>query len=154
MKKLALLLAFVLPFLLVAQNDEPTTKTPNMMEQMQKMQHEMFKNFGMMGDSTEGGMMRMDTTMSKSFGMLFDGEKWQSMMPNDTAMSSMMRQLEERMSKMKDGFDMSDMFKGFSDMFGGGFDMQTSPMPRVKPKEKERKGEEDKKPKSYSTEKI
>jgi hypothetical protein len=154
MKKIVITLIVMLPLFLAAQNMDDAPKSLNLMEQMQKMQREMFKNFGMMGDSTEGGMMRMDTSMSKSFGMLFDGEKWQSMMPNDSTMTNMMRQLEERMSKMKDGFDMSDMFKGFGDMFGGGLDMPSTPMPRVKPKEKERKGEEDKKEKSYSTEKI
>ncbi len=154
MKKILVVLIALLPLFLTAQNTDDAPKPLNLIEHMQKMQREMFKNFGMMGDSTEGGMMRMDTSMSKPFGMLFDGEKWQSMMPNDTLMSNMMRNLEERMSKMKDGFDMSDMLKGFGDMFGNGFDMPSTPMPRVKPKEKERKGEEEKKEKSYSTEKI
>jgi hypothetical protein len=45
---------------------------------------------------------------------------------------------------------MSEMFKGFGNMFGG----DASPMPRVQPKDKKRLGEEDTKDKKYKTEKL
>lgn len=156
MKKIAFILvvAAILPVFVHAQNTDETPKQMDIFEHMRKMQREMFKNFGGMSDSTGDNMMRMDSTFSRSFGMLFDGNEWKSLNPNDTTMNDMFRQMEERMSKLGEGFNFSEMFKGFGDMFGEGFDMQTTPMPRVKPKEKERRGEGEKKEKTYSTEKI
>jgi hypothetical protein len=127
-------------------------------EQMQKMQREMLKMFGGSDSDSSGTSlfqfgspnMKMDTSFSKSFGGIFDGKEWKSMMPGDSTMGDMMRQLQDKMPDFGKNFDMSEMLKGFGNMFGNG----TDNMPRVEPKQKQRPNEGDKKDKKYKTESL
>jgi hypothetical protein len=127
-------------------------------EQLQKMQREMLKMFGG-GDSDSSGIslfkfgspnMQMDSSFSKSFGGIFDGKEWKSMMPGDSTMGDMMRQFQDKMPDFGKNFDMSEMLKGFGNMFGNSPDN----MPRVEPKQKQRSEEGDKKNKKYKTESL
>lgn len=127
-------------------------------EQMQKMQRDMFKMFGG-GNSDSSGVFsfkfgspnrQMDTTFSKSFGGIFDGQQWKSIMPGDSTMGDMMRQLQDNMPDFGKNFDMSEMFKSFGKMFGNDMDN----IPQIEPKQKQRLGEGDKKEKKYKTESL
>jgi hypothetical protein len=126
-------------------------------EQMKKLQREMMKMFGEDSDSTGGFSfkfgspnMRMDTSFSKSFGGIFDGTEWKSIMPNDSTMRDMTKQFEGKMPDFGKNFDLSEMFKGFEQMFGGG---GTDNMPRITPKQKNSE-EGEKKKKKYKTEDL
>lgn len=78
------------------------------------------------------------------------------MTPNSDGgqMGDVFKQMQEQMKKlmpdMNQNFNMSEMFKGFGNMFGG----DAAPMPRVQPKDKKRLGEEETKDKKYKTEKL
>jgi hypothetical protein len=147
---------------IIEEEEIPLNKKQNfngLQEQMQKMQREMLKMFGGGNDSDSTGVFnfnfgspngKMDTTFSKSFGGIFNGKEWNSIMPNDSTMSDMMRQFQGKMPDLGKGFDMSEMFKGFENLFGGGMDN----MPRIEPKPKQRLGEGDKKEKKYKTESL
>ena len=168
MKKILLILSsfFVFNAYIMAQ-DSSTSQSkdfPNGMESLKEMQQQMMQLFGRRGsDSTQSfafqldtNFMKIDTSFSKSFGFSFDGENWKSMTPNSDGgqMGDMFKQMQEQMKKlmpdMNQNFDMSEMFKGFGNMFGG----DASPMPRVQPKDKKRLGEEEMKNKKYKTEKL
>ncbi len=168
MKKIILIVLTVLTvqFVGFAQKTETEEDVPqkkehpsgDIFEQMQKMQREMLKMFGG-GESDSSGVfgfkfgspnMQMDTTFSKSFGGMFDGQEWKSIMPGDSTMGDMMRQLQDKMPDFGKSFDMSEMFKGFEKLFEGGMDN----MPRIEPKQKQRLGEGDKKEKKYKTETL
>ena len=169
MKKILLILSsfFVFNAYIMAQDSStPQSKDfPNGMESLKEMQQQMMQLFGRRGsDSTQSfafqldtNFMKIDTSFSKSFGFSFDGENWKSMTPNSDGgqMGDMFKQMQEQMKKlmpdMNQNFDMSEMFKGFGNMFGG----DATPMPRVQPKEKKRLGEEEMtKDKKYKTEKL
>ena len=169
MKKILLILSsfFIFNAYIMAQDSStPQSKdTPSGMESLKEMQQQMMQLFGRRGsDSTQSfafqldtNFMKIDTSFSKSFGFSFDGENWKSMTPNTEGgqMGDMFKQMQEQMKKlmpdMNQNFDMSEMFKGFGNMFGG----DASPMPRVQPKEKKRLGEEEMtKDKKYKTEKL
>ena len=168
MKKILLILSsfFVFNAYIMAQDSStPQSKDfPNGMESLKEMQQQMMQLFGRRGsDSTQSfafqldtNFMKIDTSFSKSFGFSFDGENWKSMTPNSDGgqMGDMFKQMQEQMKKlmpdMNQNFDMSEMFKGFGNMFGG----DATPMPRVQPKDKKRLGEEETKDKKYKTEKL
>ena len=169
MKKILLILSsfFVFNAYIMAQDSStPQSKDfPNGMESLKEMQQQMMQLFGRRGsDSTQSlafqldtNFMKIDTSFSKSFGFSFDGENWKSMTPNSDGgqMGDMFKQMQEQMKKlmpdMNQNFDMSEMFKGFGNMFGG----DAMPMPRVQPKDKKRLGEEEMtKDKKYKTEKL
>jgi hypothetical protein len=163
MKKLTLVITvFCLSQLsLLAQN---TQSPQNMMEQMQKQMQKMMGGLGSMGgDSTMNFDFKMDTSMNKTFGMLFDGKQWQSLTESgDSTHTDFFQQFLNRFKGMgpegtnpddsNQGFNMSDMLKGFEQMMPG---LQSQDgMPRIAPENKKRKGEADTKEKKYSTEKI
>ena len=168
MKKIVLILScfFVFNAYIMAQDSStPQSKGfPSGMESLKEMQQQMMQLFGRRGsDSTQSfafqldtNFMKIDTSFSKSFGFSFDGENWKPLTPNSEGgqMGDMFKQMQEQMKKlmpdMNQNFDMSEMFKGFGNMFGG----DASPMPRVQPKEKKRLGEEETKDKKYKTEKL
>ncbi len=176
MRKIVLIIAtFVLINTLSSAQDtksSPSKEHPDMMEGLKDMQERMKQFFGKGLDSTQDfsfqmdpNFMKMDTSMSKSFGFLFDGENWKSLTPGSDSLSNgfggdkmgdIFKQMQEQMKKlmpdMKEGFDMSDMLKGFGNFFGD--DSLNSPMPRVQPKDKKRLGEEESKDKKYKTEKL
>ncbi len=169
MKKILLILSsfFIFNACTMAQDSStPQSKDfPSGMESLKEMQQQMMQLFGRRGsDSTQSfafqldtNFMKIDTSFSKSFGFSFDGENWKSMTPNTEGgqMGDMFKQMQEQMKKMmpdmNQSFDLSEMFKGFGNMFGGG---DASPMPRVQPKDKKRLGEEETKDKKYKTEKL
>lgn len=170
MKKIVLILSSVFIFSTsVSAQDSSTPQSkdlPSGMESLKEMQQQMMQLFGRRSsDSTQNfafqldtNIMKIDTSFSKSFGFSFDGENWKPMTPNSEGgqMGDMFKQMQEQMKKlmpdMNQGFDMSEMFKGFGNMFGGG---DASPIPRVQPKEKKRLGEEEMtKDKKYKTEKL
>ena len=169
MKKIVLILSgiFIFNAYIMAQDSStPQSKDfPSGMESLKEMQQQMMQLFGRRGsDSTQSfafqldtNFMKIDTSFSKSFGFSFDGENWKSMTPNSDGgqMGDMFKQMQEQMKKlmpdMNQNFDMSEMFKGFGNMFGG----DATPMPRVQPKDKKRLGEEEMtKDKKYKTEKL
>ena len=169
MKKIVLILssAFIFNAAVSAQDSStPQSKDfPSGMESLKEMQQQMMQLFGRRGsDSTQSfafqldtNFMKIDTSFSKSFGFSFDGENWKPLTPNTEGgqMGGMFKQMQEQMKKlmpdMNQNFDMSEMFKGFGNMFGG----DASPMPRVQPKDKKRLGEEEMtKDKKYKTEKL
>ena len=169
MKKIVLIISsfFIFNAFVSAQDSgTPQSKDfPNGMESLKEMQQQMMQLFGRRGsDSTQSfafqldtNFMKIDTSFSKSFGFSFDGENWKSMTPNSDGgqMGDMFKQMQEQMKKlmpdMNQNFDMSEMFKGFGNMFGG----DATPMPRVQPKDKKRLGEEEMtKDKKYKTEKL
>ena len=168
MKKIVLMLScfFIFNAYIMAQDSStPQSKDfPSGMESLKEMQQQMMQLFGRRGsDSTQSfafqldtNFMKIDTSFSKSFGFSFDGENWKSMTPNSDGgqMGDMFKQMQEQMKKlmpdMNQNFDMSEIFKGFGNMFGG----DATPMPRVQPKDKKRLGEEETKDKKYKTEKL
>ena len=169
MKKILLILSSFFDFnAYIMAQDSSTSQSkdfPNGMESLKEMQQQMMQLFGRRGsDSTQSfafqldtNFMKIDTSFSKSFGFSFDGENWKSMTPNSDGgqMGDMFKQMQEQMKKlmpdMNQNFDMSEMFKGFGNMFGG----DATPMPRVQPKDKKRLGEEEMtKDKKYKTEKL
>ena len=169
MKKIVLILSIIFIFnayTMAQDSSTPQSKDfPKGMESLKEMQQQMMQLFGRRGsDSTQSfgfqldtNFMKIDTSFSKSFGFSFDGENWKSLTPNTEGgqMGDMFKQMQEQMKKlmpdMNQNFDMSEMFKGFGNMFGG----DASPMPRVQPKEKKRLGEEEMtKDKKYKTEKL
>lgn len=176
MKKIVLIIStFILINTTSSAQDttpSPSKEQPNMMDGLKEMQERMKHFFGKGLDSTESfsfrmdpDMMQMDTSMSKSFGFMFDGENWKSLTPGSDSLSNgfggdrmgdIFKQMQEQMKKlmpdMKEGFDMTEMFKGLGSFFGDGF--MNSPMPRVEPKDKKRLGEEESKDKKYKTEKL
>jgi hypothetical protein len=176
MKKIVLIISsfFIINICLSAQDNTPapSKEHPDMMEGLKDMQERLKQFFGNGLDSTEGfsfrmnpDMIKMDTSMSKSYGFMFDGENWKSLTPGGDSLSNgfggdkmgdIFKQMQEQMKKlmpdMKDGFDMSEMFKGFGNFFGD--DSMISPMPRIEPKDKKRLGEEPSKEKKYKTEKL
>jgi hypothetical protein len=144
---------------IIEKDDEAPQRSEGfkgMEDQMKQLQREMMKMFG--GSDSTGGFnfkfgspnMRMDTSFSKSFGGIFDGTEWKSVMPNDSTMRDMMKQFDGKMPDLGKNFDMSEMFKGIEQMFGGG---GTDNMPRVTPKQKNSE-EGDKKKKKYKTEDL
>ena len=168
MKKIVLIhLSFFIFNATISAQDSSTPQSkdfPSSMESLKEMQQQMMQLFGRRGsDSTHSfafqldtNFMKIDTSFSKSFGFSFDGENWKPMTPNSESgqMGDMFKQMQEQMKKlmpdMNQNFDMSEMFKGFGNMFGG----DASPMPRVQPKDKKRLGEEEMKNKKYKTEKL
>jgi hypothetical protein len=145
---------------LSAQNNQ---SPQNMMEQMQKQMQKMLGGMGMGGDSSMNLDFKMDTTFNKSFGMLFDGDKWQSLTESgDSTHTDFFQQFLNRFKGMSpegtspdgmgQGFNLSEMLKGFEQMMPG---LQSQDgMPRISPENKKRKGEAESKEKKYSTEKI
>ncbi len=168
MKKVVLILSSVFIFnayIMAQDSSTPQSKDfPNGMESLKEMKQQMMQLFGRQGlDSTQNfafqldtNFIKIDTSFSKSFGFSFDGENWKPMTPNTEGgqMGDMFKQMQEQMKKlmpdMNQNFDMSEMFKGFGNMFGG----DAPPMPRVQPKDKKRLGEEETKDKKYRTEKL
>ena len=168
MKKIILILssAFFFNAFISAQDlNTPQSKDfPSGMESLKEMQQQMMQLFGRRGsDSTQSfafqldtNFMKIDTSFSKAFGFSFDGENWKPITPNTEGgqMGDMFKQMQEQMKKlmpdMNQNFDLSEMFKGFGNMFGG----DSTPMPRVQPKDKKRLGEEETKDKKYKTEKL
>lgn len=172
MKKILFFIAAFILFQSVgmAQNNEPVpSKEQDMKEGLKKMQEQMMRLFDNGTDSTDSfsfgfgdNFMKIDTAFSKSFGFMFDGENWKSLTPDKNGlsegpgnedMSEILKQLQQKMKHMipdmKDGFDMSEMFKGFGNMFGN--DPMILPEPN---KNKKRLGEEERKEKKYKTEKL
>ena len=173
MKKIVLILSSIFIFkAAVSAQDLSTPQSkdfPNGMESLKEMQQQMMQLFGRRGsDSTQSfafqldtNFMKIDTSFSKAFGFSFDGENWKPITPNTPEgineggqMGDMFKQMQEQMKKlmpdMNQNFDLSEMFKGFGNMFGG----DATPMPRVQPKDKKRLGEEETKDKKYKTEKL
>ena len=133
-----------------------TNKAP--LDMMEQMQQQMQKMFGGMMDSSSTHSFQMDTTLNKSFGMLFDGEKWRSLTESgDSTSTDFFAQFLQRFkggspNSGTEGFNFSEMFKGFEQMIPN---MEApDSMPRVSPENKKRKGEAETKEKKYSTEKI
>jgi hypothetical protein len=143
-----------------AQNSQ---SPQNMIEQMQKQMQKMLGGMGFGGDSTMNFGFKMDTMMNKSFGMFFDGDQWKSLTESgDSTNTDFFQQFLNRFKGMSpdggssdgtnQGFNFSEMFKGFEQLMPG---LQSQDgMPRISPENKKRRGEADTKEKKYSTEKI
>lgn len=169
MKKIVLIVSSIFIFnayIMAQDSSTPQSKDfPSGMESLKEMQQQMMQLFGgrRSSDSTQSfafqldtNVMKIDTSFSKSFGFSFDGENWKPLTPNSEGgqMGEMFKQMQEQMKKlmpdMNQNFDMSEMFKGFGNLFGS----DATPMPRVQPKDKKRLGEEETKDKKYKTEKL
>lgn len=138
---------------------------PDMMggfkEMQKRMEDQMKKFFGDDGSQSfsfkmDTTFMNSDTSFSKSFGFMFDGKNWKSLTPGTEGgnMGDMFKQMEEKMQKMmpnmREDDSIFDLFKGFGNAFGN-----EEAMPRVQPKDKKRKGDEEApKNEKYKTEKL